>query len=200
MQVAVGQLLVSPRRRRRLGRAGAVLAAIGGVVLLGVVFPGQDTVERTPELVRVAPAPRPIELTAADRTAITALLDRFVPAGVMRRDPGLAFDLAAPLLRGDSTRTAWLAGEVPLYPYKPSTSRFGHWTLEYANTEEVGLELLLLPAPAEPQGAIVFKVGVRKARGAWRVSSFYPAATYARDDEQPRMQAQADWAPPVPRG
>jgi hypothetical protein len=200
MQVVIGQLLVSPRRRRRLGRAGAVLAAIGGVVLLGVAFPGQHTVERLSQPVRVAPVPRTIELTAADRTAITALLDRFVPAGVMRKDLGLAFDLAAPLLRGDSTRAEWLAGDVPLYPYQPSTSRFGHWTLEYANTQEVGLELLLLPGLVEPQGPIVFKVGVRKSRGGWRVTSFYPAATYAREDEQPRMQAHSDWGPPVPRG
>jgi hypothetical protein len=193
-------LLVSPRRRRRLGRVAASLAAAGAVAVLTAALPGTKTAERLSAPVAPPAEPRPIHLTRADRAEITALLDRFVPAGVERRAPGLAYDLAAPVLRSDSTRGDWLAGEIPVYPYEPNTSRFDGWRVEYADTQEVGLELLLFPGPREPLGPIMFKVGVQNSPHGWRVSSFYPAATYAREHEKPGMRAHADWAPPVPRG
>jgi hypothetical protein len=142
---------------------------------------------------------KPRHLTAADRKAINAALDSFVNHAVKRENVGASYAAVTPELRAGMSRAEWSRGDIPVYPYKAAGTRFHQWTLDYAESDEVGAQLILRPARGSKLGPIVFHVYLKPARGRWLVDSFLPAATLAADDEKPKVTAVADFNP-GPRG
>jgi hypothetical protein len=192
----------SPRTRRRLGWSLAGLAVLCAIAAAAVLLPKGES--PPPEVLRNGPAaqsaaaPAPLHLTKADRRAISALLARFVPAALGRNDLTAAYRLAAPAMRQGMSLEVWRQGNIPVFPYRAAARGFAGWRLNYAEGNEVNLDLLLQPALGSKQGAIVYTFDVRRIGGRWLVDSAVPTATYTPPGGGSRMLAQPDFGPEVP--
>ena len=196
-------LRTSPRARRRALAIAASVLPLAGLLALTALLPGGKELRERAAPVAAAsvqpppppPPPRTVPLARADRRAIDRVLDRFVPAAVARRDPGLAYDLVTPDLRAGSTRAEWATGTIPVQPLAVTGRRFRHWTLSYSHPGHVGLELLLKPAREGDVGAIAYAVDLKRMGGRWLVDSFIPAAVFSGAGAPPRISAVPDFGP-----
>jgi hypothetical protein len=123
-------------------------------------------------------AERQVPLPATSRAQINALLDRFVPAAVARRDPAAAFDLVTPSMRSQTTRADWATGSIPAPTYDPQGTEFHGWraTLSYPN--HASIELVLQPGKTERDPA-AFLVDLRRIKSRWLVDGIYERASFA---------------------
>jgi hypothetical protein len=134
-------------------------------------------------------------VSPADRKAINATLDTFVNHAVKRNDPGVAFDVITPAMRGSMTRKQWSGGSIPVYPYPAAGQHFHQWTIQYRTGDELAIELLLSPRPSSQGklGQFLFHVYLQPAHGRWLVDSFMPGATFAPIGKPAVVQAGADF-------
>ena len=171
----------SPRTRRRLLWLGAV-AAVGGVV--GLVFAllpeskGGFNTPRSKGKVQVVRQERQVPLTARTRKEINALLDRFVPAAVERRDPEAAYDLVTPTLKAVAPRRLWKTGEIPVSPFDTRGTEFHGWTVVTSYRNALTIDLTLPPRNPK-DGPAAFTVDLKRIDGRWRVDEFYRRTGYA---------------------
>ena len=177
------QLLpTSARRRRRVVRLLLALAVVGVGALVAVLVPnysGHTTQHFTDEPAQLVKAEHELPVAAADRRSINALLDRFVPAAVGRRDPGAAYDLATPALRAGEPRATWLRGDLPVVPLRVGDSTFHGWSVEFSLRNEVSLDLLVHAKKGEDVSAIAYSVDVKRLEGRWLVDSMVLRQAYA---------------------
>jgi hypothetical protein len=179
-------LLSSPRRRKRLGYLGVVLAFVGTAVGVGVSYP--NTAHHIPQGFHGGPpqvvaTPPHAPFTAADRRRAEEVLQVFVDHAVARHDPAVAYDFVTPAMRRGSTRKGWAAGNLPVYPYPAARQhvRIAWVWASYRN--EVDFDVVLLPRKGAHVGSMAAGVDM-KATGAgahrrWRVDSFTPRQFYA---------------------
>lgn len=197
--MSVFALPSSPRGRRRLAWAGAGVAAAAllaaGVATLPTAKPAAPPEPLSNEPAQLPPRERPLWLSAADRQAVNAVLDRFVPAAVQRRDGAAAYDLVTPRLRGDDRREAWARGALPVMQFPARGTRFHDWSLKYVDDNGVGFDLLLQPRPKARVGPIMFAVDLERLGGHWLVDSFGPIATFAPAEAPARVRAVGDFSP-----
>ena len=128
-----------------------------------------------------APAAAKAPLSRADRRAITATLDRFVPTAVARSHVAASYDLVTPALRQGMTRAQWAKGDIPVYPFAARPGHFDGWTLDYATRNEVQLDLLVPPRHPKREGPIGFTIGMKRIAGRWLVDSVIPAAIFPKE-------------------
>jgi hypothetical protein len=141
-------------------------------------------------------AARP-RLSTRDRSAIESTLNRFVGAALERTDPGTAWDLAGPDLRGSSTRADWIAGKIPVFPFPASSVPAGSWHPETVTRNSVSFDVLLQPRKGSKVGATTFSVQLlRKGRG-WIINRWYPIATFTPIGERPHVVGPNDFTPPA---
>jgi hypothetical protein len=186
----------SPRKRRRLGWAGLALAALGTTIGAFLLLPGAPPPPRetfSDEPADIYVPQKPIKLDGRARAEIGETLERFVQAGLGRRDPTAAYRLATPQLRGGSSLRDWRRGELPVFPYLAREGDGRAWTKDYAFGDTVGVEVFLHPAPSERLGPIAFKGSVRRIDGRWLVDTVVPAATFSRDGEKAKVVANVDF-------
>ena len=133
--------------------------------------------ELQPGAPQVYKPPKPVRLTPRIRRQLDATIDEFVRTAVLRRNLARSWELASPALRIGVTRRQWLSGDLPVYPY-PADPRRTEWDLDYADAEEVALNVTLVArrgardAP-EVFGASLSPVG-RGAGRHWLIGSWYP--------------------------
>jgi hypothetical protein len=140
-------------------------------------------------------ASEPPAIAAADRRQIDGTLDAFLASAVERRDPGASFALATPALRAGKTRAQWAAGHIPVMPYQAANPDAHDYRITYVNGGQLGLELLLHPAPGYDMGAIAFSVRMKRLGGRWLVDTFYPNAVFAKEGEGSNIRAVPDLGP-----
>jgi hypothetical protein len=138
-------------------------------------------------------APRQQPLRAADRRAINATLDRFLPTAVARRHVADSYDLVTPGLRAGMTRAAWAKGDIPVYPYPLRPGRYHGWTLNDFSRGAVSFDLLLQPRRDARVDPIAFTVRLKHVGGRWLVDSFAPTAIFYNDEH--RVLASPDFEP-----
>jgi hypothetical protein len=112
-----------------------------------------------------------------DRAAIGALLDAFVPAVVERKDLKAGWRLVAGVARTTSYRE-WLRGNTSVQPYPAKGTRFHGFVVSYSYPGDIGFDILLQPRK-ESFGAWSFRAEAQKIGGRWRITTWYPVATYA---------------------
>lgn len=169
----------SPRARRKLAwlTTAAVLVAAG----LAVAFlipnhqagAGKPAGNEGPAQVAITTSTK---LSAADRRQIDAVLDRFIPAGMERRDPALAWKLAGPEMKVSSTLAQWQRGTSPIPYYQPKEKTFHAWTTIDAGPRYVIFNLLLHPLHPDRIGTYVFSGEVVKPDKQWLVNRLYTIA------------------------
>lgn len=112
-----------------------------------------------------------------DRAAIDALLDKFIPAVVEQKDLRAGWDLTGGVLRVTS-RSEWLRGNTSVQAYPAKGTRFHGYLVNYSYPGDVGFDILL--QPTKPSlGAWSFRAEAQKLGGRWKMTSWYPVATFA---------------------
>jgi hypothetical protein len=177
------RLLASPRRRRRLARAAAVLA-VAGAAVFGVTRLTLNQSVDTKEVFQpgkpvVTGNEKPVRLTKAERREIGRTLVAFVRDGVAQRNVTAAYDLVTPSFRAGMTRAQWQKGTAPVYAYPAVTRGVArNWRVNYAYRGEVGVAVMLSSTRPRKVGQIIFHAELRERSRGWLVDSFVPVATF----------------------
>jgi hypothetical protein len=191
--------LGSRRTRRRLTwLAAAGLAALGITLAVFFVIPTHGSklpeARNGPRPNRAVPASETeVPVSAADRQAIDALLDRFVPSAVERKDPGAAYDMATKSMHEGLSRAKWKTGEIPVYPFDTVGEKFHGWTVFLSFANEVELDLLLQPQDPKKSGSAVLRIDVKRKGPRWLVDYVYPVEIHS-----PEASGEREAAPVTP--
>jgi hypothetical protein len=121
-----------------------------------------------------APEPRHVK---PDRAAINALLDEFVPDAVAQKNLERGWELSAGAAR-TTTHAQWLKGDTSVQRYPAKGTRFHGWIVNYSYPGDVGFDILLQPT-TKSLGAWSFRGEAQKLHGIWKITTWYPVATFA---------------------
>jgi hypothetical protein len=113
----------------------------------------------------------------ADRAAINKLLDEFIPAVVEQKDLKRGWDLVAGVEKTVSYKE-WLKGDTSVQRYPAKGTSFHGWLVNYSLPGDVGFDILLQPT-SRKLGAWSFRAEAQKIGGEWKITTWYPVATYA---------------------
>jgi hypothetical protein len=112
-----------------------------------------------------------------DRAAINRLLDEFIPAAVAQKNLQRGWELSGGYARTVSHRE-WLKGNTSVQKYPAKGTTFHGWTVNYSRPGDIGFDILLQPTQAS-LGAWSFRAEAQKIHGQWRITTWYPVATFA---------------------
>jgi hypothetical protein len=112
-----------------------------------------------------------------DRPAINRLLDEFIPAVVEQRDLKRGWQLVAGAARTTSYKQ-WLKGNTSVQTFPAKGTAFHGWIVNYSYPGDVGFDILLQPRD-KTHGAWSFRAEAQKIGGAWKMTTWYPVATFA---------------------
>jgi hypothetical protein len=119
----------------------------------------------------------PTRTVRPDRAAIDKLLDEFIPAAVAQKDLQRGWELSAGVARTVS-HAEWMKGNTSVQKYPAKGTTFRGWTVNYSYPGDVGFDILLQPS-VKSLGAWSFRAEAEKIDGRWRITTWYPVATYA---------------------
>ena len=111
------------------------------------------------------------------RAAINRLLDAFIPAVVEQKDLKAGWDLVGGVARSTSRRE-WLAGNTSVQSYPAKGTHFHGFVVNYSYPGDVGFDILLQPTKRS-LGAWSFRAEAQRLGGRWKITTWYPVATYA---------------------
>ncbi|MGH3001753.1 MAG: hypothetical protein ACRDM1_03640 [Gaiellaceae bacterium] len=169
----------SPRARRRLLGTAVVGTVASALALTVVLLPSHGpttTPARNEGPAKLAADMRAMRLTRADRRAIDAVLDRFLPAAMERKNPDVGWALAGPELKSGSTLAGWRRGESPVPFYEASETTFHDWQTIDVGPRYVVFNLLVHPKQGSTLAPYVFSGEVVKQHGRWLVNRLYTIA------------------------
>jgi hypothetical protein len=194
----------SPRVRRRLTWGGIAAALVAAGLAIAVLVPGKSPSNAEPTVSR-PPAQLAVnthqKLSAADRSAIDTLLDRFFPAAVERRDARTAWALAGPEMRSASTLSDFRKGTSPVPSYPANEPNYHHWWAIDVEKGSVVLNILVHPKDPQKLGTWVFSVEVVKPNRTWLVNRIYTIAVMnppVRPATVTHELGPADYSAPAP--
>jgi opacity protein-like surface antigen len=127
-----------------------------------------------PAVAAAAAQPRTVK---PDRAAINRLLDEFIPAAVAQKNLQRGWELSAGAARTVS-HSQWLKGNTSVQKYPAKGTSFHGWTVSYSYPGDIGFDILLQPTKAS-LGAWSFRAEAQKLHGQWRITTWYPVATFA---------------------
>src|SRR4051812_9453478 len=112
-----------------------------------------------------------------DRKAITALLDEFIPAVVEQKDLKRGWQLVDGVAK-TVPYAEWIKGNTSVQTYPAKGAHFPGWLATYSYPGDVGFDILLQPTK-EAVGPWSFRAEAQKIHGRWKITTWYPVATYA---------------------
>jgi hypothetical protein len=179
---------------------GAVLAVLAVVVAAVTLVPTHGPPDARPRgkegPARLASTTR-FHLKAADRRAIDAALDDWVPAGMARLDVARAWALSGPEMRSGSTLATWRKGDTPIPYFVPKERTFHHWQTIDVGAGYVIFNLLMHPKDARQGSSWVFSGQAVKEHGRWLVNRVYTIAIMKPPRNGKLNEVgPADFAPP----
>jgi hypothetical protein len=194
----ISGVLASPRRRRKLKWAGAVLAA-GGVVGLAVVLMPDNNGDNLPKArpghpTLVAPAPKHVNMTGADQAAAKLAAAKFIDTAVLRRNVDASWELTAPELRAGFTRKAWHSGDIPVVPFPADQLESVRYKTDYTIKDHIGYQVSMLPHENSQAQAVLFSMEMVKRGQAgsphWMVDYWAPISPGVLSPTQRAKNAQ----------
>jgi hypothetical protein len=165
--------------RRRLFWIGALAVAVGVAVGVVLAIPSPKPKDVNPTGAEgpaqtVAQGNLPLE--PSDRHAIDAVLARFIPAAVARRNASRAWALAGPELKASSSLAEWKKGNSPV-PYFPvRETSFTGWPTVDVERNAVTFSLLVHPQPGSKLGDYTFSVEAIRDHSRWLINRIYTIA------------------------
>src|SRR3954454_4074457 len=112
-----------------------------------------------------------------DRAAITALLDEFIPDVVAQKDLKRGWELVDGVAKTVPYRQ-WIKGDTSVQTYPAKGTHFPGFIVGYSYPGDVGFDILLQPSTAS-LGAWSFRAEAQKIHGRWKITTWYPVATFA---------------------
>jgi hypothetical protein len=112
-----------------------------------------------------------------DRAAIDALLAEFIPDVVAQKDLKRGWQLTAGVARA-TTYAQWIEGDTSIQRYPAKGTSFKGWIVNYSYPGDVGFDVLVQPTK-QSIGAWSFRAEAQKIHGTWKITTWYPVATYA---------------------
>ena len=112
-----------------------------------------------------------------DRAAVDRLLDEFIPAAVAQKNLQRGWELSAGVARTVS-HAEWMKGNTSVQKYPARGTKFRGWTVNYSYPGDVGFDILLQPTK-QSVGAWSFRGEAQKIHGRWKITTWYPVATFA---------------------
>src|SRR5881227_3229585 len=145
-------ILASPRRRRRLIVLLVVLAVGATIAALIAFQPNTAKPTATPVTKGTPyvppPSPKSHVFSKTESKTVLPVAMHFVRDAVGRKDMHAAWDITAPALRADTSRTDWDRGEnTEIVPYAVKNAR---WKVDYNYRRTVGLEIAVYPTKTSP--------------------------------------------------
>jgi hypothetical protein len=191
--------LSSPRTRRRLIWLAAIAVVIAIIAAAEALMPSESSVvaddKDAPSAVdrgsaRMTKEPPTVPVP---RAAINALLDKFVPAVIARKNLAAGWDLVTPQARG--SKAEWMRGETPFQTFPARDRTFRGWRVNYSYPGDVGFDLFLSPTDPDHHVSMAFRGEAKKFGGEWRIDVFYPQATFAPVKKKAAVWADTDLQP-----
>jgi hypothetical protein len=199
-------LLSSPRRRRRFLLLLTVFALAGIVALLIAYDRNSAKSIATPATkgkpLVPAPPPRSVKFTRREAKVVLPIAERFVRDAVARKDMHAAWNITAPALKVDTSRSDWDRGEnTEIVPFPLDYAR---WRLDYSYRNTVGLEVAIFPLKhASVKNPMVFYMELQKTgqggHGSWLVDQWQPAPGSAQVVQGALNPLAADRSTPPPQ-
>jgi hypothetical protein len=153
-----------------------IAAAIAGAVsLIPNTTPSNPAVKGNEGPAQTV-APTTTHVSAAERTQIDAVLDKFIPAAVERKNAALAWALAGPEFRASSSLAQWKKGNSPVPSYPARGTEFHGWSVTDAQPGQVIFALLVHPRPGAKIGSYTFAGEMIRQQGKWFVNRLYTTA------------------------
>ena len=87
------------------------------------------------------------------------------------------WELSAGVARTVS-HSAWMKGNTSVQKYPAKGTTFRGWTVNYSYPGDIGFDILLQPT-TKSLGAWSFRAEAQKISGHWRITTWYPVATFA---------------------
>jgi hypothetical protein len=112
-----------------------------------------------------------------ERAAITALLDEFIPDVVAQKDLKRGWQLVDGVAK-TVPYEEWIKGNTSVQTYPAKGTHFPGWIVGYSYPGDVGFDILLQPTK-KSLGAWSFRAEAQKINGRWKITTWYPVATYA---------------------
>jgi hypothetical protein len=173
----VRRIVSSPRKRRLLVRSVALVVVVGGIVGVSLWLSGIEQPEKRPEA-SVGPAltvkeEPSVRLTASLRAEAETVITRFVQTAVLRRELAVAWELASPALQKTTSYDSWLRGDLPgVFPVSPSQYQATDIRLVVAHAKDALFNVIVIPKPSAPIGAITASVRLARIGDRWLVDSW----------------------------
>lgn len=171
-------LLASYRFRRRLLRAGALLAVAAATAVVSVLYWNTGRTYDTPLSNEPAVLPEQrqnVRLGPAERDQALRTAARFVATAVSRDHVARSYELTHPELLQGLSRSKWGTGEIPVQYYPVAAAR---WKLDYQYADEIGLQVYVVPRHGKELLPMVFDMALKPVAAGggrrWLVSSWVP--------------------------
>jgi len=184
--------------RRRLGWTGALLGIAAAVAAAAVLLPSRSATiaSDAPPQPATEKSARPYAqppTVPAPRADLDALLDRFIPAVIARKNLAAGWALVAPEARG--SRADWRRGVTPFQEFPARDRSFRGWQVNYSYPGDVGFDVFLAPTNPDEHVAMAFRGEAKKIDGAWKIAVFYPQATFQPVKKKAFVWADTDLQP-----
>jgi hypothetical protein len=190
---SVAARLTSPRFQRYLLWFGVAVFAVGAAALVFAFVVGNDNKSAKPNKGFDPTLPsRSVPLKNADGVTVKtyAQLDpeirsdikTFIGTAVARKNVGHSWAVVSPTLKRGYTPKAWAKGaDLPVVPYPGVDTQRIQYSLNFASTKEILVEVGLAGKPGVSTLPVTFQLGlVRGAKGSahpWLVDYWMPRGT-----------------------
>jgi hypothetical protein len=156
--------LTSRRVNRWLPWFAALVLAAGVIAVLFAYYGNTAEPTSTPLENKPAYVPKQQKSVPLSRSQ-RELAGKFILAGVMRRNPVLAYKLSGPDIRQGETLPQWIRdwkdpnGGVPIVPYTTALDK-APMHVETSTKTEAYLEVILIPKNGDPDQTTQFRLGM----------------------------------------
>lgn len=195
-------LLSSPRRRRRLIAAAVVVLAAAVAAAL-IAFDRNSAKSIATPVTKGKPQmpakqPKNVKFTRSEAARVLPIAREFLFEAVARRNMHQAWNISAPELKTDTSRSDWDKGENTIVtPYPVDKAR---WAIDYSYKNTVGLQIAVFPKNRAKIGAMVFYMELkRKSRHSrWLVDQWLPSpgSEYIANGKTDPLAADRSVGPP----
>ena len=169
----------SARARRRLLRAGIVLAVVLGVTAVVLLMPQPhreaETFHNTPADVPT-PSPHRVKASPELQKLLVGETAAFVRTAVLRRNLDASWPLIHPALKQGMSLKEWRTGAIPVIPF-PAHGILD-WNVDWAYEDDVAADVVLQPEPKSGLYRKTFTIEFKRVGNAeqnrWLVYSWVP--------------------------
>ena len=161
--------------------AGAVVLGIAALIVFlpNTGHSTQTPIDESKAAMRYH-VPKTVRATAEEKAAALRTLTAFVHTAFIRRGLARSWTLATPHMKKGTSRSDWLAGNLPVVPYPADAFRAFGATLKYQYKGVLGYDVLVLPkenAASRDAGQQVYACELHDVHGTWLVDFCYPRKT-----------------------